>query len=393
MDFIRRHLNISILAAVLFAQVLGLAVQVKSPTETGSTTLIRRWAVVLITPFEEAFVHTQNWVDTRWREYFYLRDVRRENDRLKFELEQLRLEQVRLREDANQARRIQALLGFKEQFISKTVAAQVIGTSGSDQSRIIYIDRGTDDGVQANMAVITPEGIVGKVLKAFPSSSQVLVINDQTSGVGAILTKTRLQGILKGTPVGEMKLNYVMADEKVEIGEDIVTSGGDRIFPKGLPVGKVAAVSPGRDMFLNIQVKPAANVNGVEEVLVITEVTEKEPDTKDLGPIRASDILAERLPSVPPKPETPAPGTAPNAAPAGNPSSAAGVPAISAPANTPANSTPAGTTPPARPATVEKPKPATASGAAATTPSAAANKPGSTATTNTSKPAVASETR
>ncbi|HYE25841.1 MAG TPA: rod shape-determining protein MreC [Clostridia bacterium] len=385
MDFIRRHLNISILAAVLFAQVLGLAVQVKAPGETGSTTLIRRWAVLLITPFEEAFVHTQNWTGTRWREYFYLRDVRRENERLKSELEQLRLEQVRLREDANQARRIQALLAFKEQFISKTLAAQVIGTSGSDQSRILYIDRGANDGVQANMAVITPEGIVGKVLKPFPSSSQVLVINDQTSGVGAILTRTRLQGILKGTPVGEIRLDYVMADEKVEIGEDIVTSGGDRIFPKGLPVGKVAAVSPGRDMFLNIQVKPAANVNGVEEVLVITEVTEKEPDTKDLGPVRASDILAERLPSVPPKPEAPAP--------AGNPSGAAPAATVNKPAvraTTPAPA--ANRTDPASGTPATTPKPANASGAAATTPSGT-NKPGSAAATNTPKPAVAAETR
>ena len=214
----------------------------------------------------------------------------------------MRLEQVRMEQDAAQARRIQALLQFKEQYISKTVAAQVIGSSGSETSHLIYIDRGSNQGIEPNMAVITPDGIVGKVLHVYPSTSQVLEITDQTSGVGATLVKSRLQGIVKGQPDGNPNLAYIMADENVEQGEDVITSGGDRIFPKGLPIGKVASVSPGKDLFLNVRVRPAANLSSLEEVLVITQIVEKEPDTKDLGPIRAADILAQRLPSVPDKP-------------------------------------------------------------------------------------------
>ncbi len=90
------------------------------------------------------------------------------------------------------------------------------------------------------MAVITPTGIVGKIVQVFPDSSQVLPINDQLSGVGAALKDTRLQGILKGAGNGATTLQYVMSDEKVSVGEEVITSGGDRIFPKGLPVGKVA---------------------------------------------------------------------------------------------------------------------------------------------------------
>ena len=191
-----------------------------------------------------------------WRDYFYLRGVSRENAELREQIERMRLEQVRMEQDAAQARRIQALLQFKEQYISKTVAAQVIGSSGSETSHIIYIDRGSNQGIEPNMAVITPDGIVGKVLHVYPSTSQVLEITDQTSGVGATLVKSRLQGIVKGQPDGNPNLAYIMADETVEPGEDVITSGGDRIFPKGLPIGKVASVSPGKDLFLNVRVGP-----------------------------------------------------------------------------------------------------------------------------------------
>jgi len=219
----------------------------------------------------------------------------------------MRIEQVRLREDANQARRIQSLLAFKEQFIARTVAAQVIGTSGSELSRTIFIDRGSNDGIKRDMAVITPDGIVGKVLLVYGSTAQVLEITDQTSGVGALLVKTRLKGTLKGTPSGDTTLEHIMADEKVEPGDEVVTSGGDQVYPKGLPIGRIEAVKLGRDSFLSLRVRPSVNLNRLEEVLVVIEVQLKAPDTADLGPIRAADILAEHLPSVPqkaePKPE------------------------------------------------------------------------------------------
>jgi len=293
-----------VLAAILFAQLIGLAVQVKLPSQQGQTRLIRFWAVAAITPFEKAVVHTQNWVRDTWRGYLYLHGVRRENRELRAQIERMKLDEMRLNEDAKMARRIQALLAFKEQYVEDTVAAQVIGTSGSDQSRVLYIDKGSRDGIKGDMAVITPTGIVGKVVQVFPESSQVLPINDQLSGVGAALKDTRLQGILKGAPNGTTTLQYVMADEKVEPGEEVITSGGDRIFPKGLPVGKVVSVEPGKDLFLNIRIVPTARLDRLEEVLVVTKITEKPPDTKDLGPIRAADILAARLPTyqTPPPP-------------------------------------------------------------------------------------------
>lgn len=299
---ISRYRNVTILVGILFAQVLGLAVQVKRSSEDQSTRLIRIWAVDAVTPLEKGIVWLQSSSSNLWHSYFYLRGVRQENRALKQEIESLRIEQARLSEDAEQAHRLQALLGFKEQFISRTLAAQVIGSSGSEQSRSIYIDKGTRDGIKPDMAVITADGVVGKVLRVFKTTSQVLLINDQTSGVGAILEKSRLQGVLRGTPAGEVVLEKVMADEPVQPGEKVLTSGGDQIFPKGLPVGTITKVSPGAELFLNIRVKPIANLSKLEEVLVVTQQEERAPAVADTGRVRAADILAQRLPSVPDKP-------------------------------------------------------------------------------------------
>src|SRR5271163_1185060 len=314
MDVLGRYRNLIVLVGVLFAQVLGLAVQVRRTTDNEPTRLIRVWAVGMVTPLEKALVWTQTSTGNLWRNYFYLRGVRAENRSLKAQIEQMRLEQVRMSQDADQARRLQALLGFKEQFISQTMAAQVIGGSGSDLSRLVYIDKGYSDGVRTDMAVITGDGIVGKVLRADRADrhvSQVLLINDQTSGVGALLDKTRLQGILRGTPAGEVVLEKVMSDETVPAGEQVLTSGGDGVFPKGLLVGRVTKAAPGSDLFLNIRVRPAADLSKLEEVLVVTQIDERQALPDQTGAARAVDILAERLPTVPPPADNAAKSAAP----------------------------------------------------------------------------------
>ena len=306
-----RYRNLTILVGVLFLQVLGLAVQVKRGADAENTRLIRIWAVRAITPFERALVWGQNGTSDLWHNYFFLRGVRAENRRLNKEIEEMRLQEVRMKEDAAQAQRLQSLLAFKEQFIVKPLAAQVIGSSGSDLSRSVYIDKGSNEGVAQDMAVITAGGIVGKVLHAYPSTSLVLMINDQSSGVGAMLEKSRLQGVVRGTPNGELVMERVMSDEQVSPGETVLSSGGDQIFPKGLPLGTVSKVSPGREMFLNIHVKPAADLSRIEEVLVVTEKQERAPVAESGGRVRAADILAQRLPSVPEKPAVVAAPSAP----------------------------------------------------------------------------------
>src|SRR5579864_1641071 len=314
-SFFGRYKNPLVLMADLFVQVVGLATQVKRPSDpkmpkSPGTRLIRVWAVTAFTPVERAFVGTGRFFRNSWHNWIDLHGVRKQNQELQAEIAHMRMEQARLKEDAEQAHRLQTLLGFREKFISETLAAQVIGTSGSELSHVIYIDKGSRDGVRADMAVITPDGIVGKIKDVFPLSAQVLMISDRDSGAGVILEKSRLQGVLKRTNLGEMQVDGVMADTKVEAGEQVIASGGDRIFPKGFPVGTVTSAAPDRDSgtFLTIKVKPAADLSRLEEVLVVTKMADQTPAAAtNEGHTHAADMLEQRLPAVP-KTE-PQPGT------------------------------------------------------------------------------------
>lgn len=316
-SFFGKYKNPLVLMAVLFIQIIALATQVKKPSDlkapnSPSTRLIRVWTVTAFAPLERAFVGTGHFFRNGWHNYIDLHDVRKQNQDLQAEVTRLRMEQVRLREDAGQAQRLQLLLGFRERFISQTTASQVIGTSGSQQSQVIYIDKGTHDGIKADMAVITPDGIVGKIKEALPLSSQVLMINDRDSGAGAILEQSRLQGVLRGTAAGELQLDGIMADQPVKVGDQVIASGGDRIYPKGFPVGTVSSVAPDRDTgtFLTIKIKPAADLNRLEEVLVVTKMAEQATTSAEAGAnMRAADILAQRLPGIPKTDPTPSPIT------------------------------------------------------------------------------------
>jgi rod shape-determining protein MreC len=370
-NFFSRYKNPLVLVAVLFIQVIALATQVKRPESgkapgTGGTRLIRVWTATAITPFERALVSTGHFFRNTWHDYIDLHDVRKQNHDLQEELARMKMEQVRLQDDADQVRRLRALLDFKERYVGQTVAAQIIGTSGNDLVRTVQIDKGSRNAhLKPDMAVITPDGIVGKVKEVYPFSSQVLLINDRESGAGVILQNSRLHGILRGTSQGFLQVNDVMSDEKVDVGEQVVTSGGDKVYPKGLPVGTVTHVAPDSEggPFLAVRIKPAAHLDRLEEVLVVTQIAEESPVAgDDSTPHRAADILAQRLPGVQ-KPADPnanstAAGAAANAASSANRSVPAASPSPS-PGATPAKKKvfPEGSAPSATPANATLPKP------------------------------------
>jgi len=312
-SFLSRYRNPLILLAVVLAQMLGLAVQVRRPT-TGpggrqdghQTRLVRLWVATLFSPFERVFLFSGHGVSHVWENYLDLRHVRDQNQQLQAELNRIRLEEASLAEEARQDLRLQKLLAFQQQYVSKTVAAHVIGTSGTDLSRILLIDKGAHDGLQPDMPVITPDGIVGKVRDVFPHTAQILEINDPTSGLGVILTQTRLRGILRGNTAGQTEIIDVLPDERIQSGEQVVTSGGDQVYPRGLPVGTVERVvnDPERNPYVAIRIRPSVNLSRLDEVLVITQVTDTVPTAmqQDVATSeqKAADILAQRLPSIPP---------------------------------------------------------------------------------------------
>ncbi|HZQ43496.1 MAG TPA: rod shape-determining protein MreC [Acidobacteriaceae bacterium] len=324
-SFFFRFRNALVLIVIVLLQVVALAVQVQRPVEgaiPGSApdgrkvTLLRRWTVALVTPVERLTHGSSLHTRSVWDNYIDLRHTRQQNLQLKQEITELREEEAAFAEDAAQGRRLQAVLGFQHQYISRTVAAQVIGTSGSDRSHVLYLDKGLVDGLRPNQAVITPYGVVGKLRDVFPHTSQLLLINDSSSGAGVLLASTRIRGILRGTSSGEVQINNLTPDNRIKPGEQVITSGGDQVFPRGLPVGTIVSVvpDPQHQPYTAITIKPAANLAQLEEVLVITGTSSTLPAQAQADAAqaeataeenkRAAEVLAEKLPNINDQPAT-----------------------------------------------------------------------------------------
>jgi rod shape-determining protein MreC len=204
-----------------------------------------------------------------WQHYFALQSTARENETLRIENDALRLSISQLQSKAAEADRLGALLNFKASNEKVAmVGARVIGASAGTASRTIEIDRGERDGIRRNQPVITPEGAVGKVIEAYRDSAQVLLLTDKDSGIGAMLVGSRIQSPVGGTGEPMLTMKYVPTDETVNVGEKIVTSGMDKIFPRDVPVGTVVEVKTGNP-FKQIRVKPAAKLDRLEEVFVL----------------------------------------------------------------------------------------------------------------------------
>ena len=256
-----RHKSLTLLAGVMIAQILLLAVQIKRERQVR---LIRVWAVELISPIQRAGAWTIDNLSNGWGGYIGLRHARQDNESLRAELDRLRVRNAELEGRAAEADRLAGLLNFRGAHAGvPMVAARVIGGSPDSGSFVLYIGSGSRAGIRRDMGVITPEGVVGKVIAVYSDTSQVLLLNDKDSGVGALLSATRTQGVVKGTGKPQLSMDYVSNDTKISPGETLLTSGQDRIFPKDLPVGTVVDAMPDRRTpFMQINVKPAPRSPG-----------------------------------------------------------------------------------------------------------------------------------
>ena len=268
MDLIlNRYRNLTALVAAILVQLVLLAYQVKSNQEVR---LIRVWAVSAVTPLARLLEGGRSGTVGFLKDYFVLLDVREQNKRLQTDLNRVQIENQYLRSQLDTAERGKALSVFQEQSGMKTVAARVIGTSPGSNGRVVLIDRGTGSGIQPGMAVITPDGIVGKIISSYPIASNLLLVTDPTFAAGVLSQKNRVHGTLKGTGNSSVLVDYVQNEQNVEVGEWFYTAGDDRIFPKGLPAGTVTAVRPGRTV-KEIYLNPSGLQNGLEDVLVILD--------------------------------------------------------------------------------------------------------------------------
>jgi rod shape-determining protein MreC len=293
-DTISRHRPLTLLATVVLAQVLLLAFQIK---RENNVRLIRYWAVELMTPLERAGTWTFSHVGGVWSGYVGLRNTRAENERLRTEVDKLRLRNYELESRSAEAQRLETLLNFHESHPeAPMLAAQVIGASADPTSHTLFINRGERDRLRRNMGVITPDGVVGKIVEVFPSTAQVLLINDKDSGVGALFAASRTHGVVRGSGDPEPHMEYVINEEKLQLGDVIVTSGEDRIFPKDLLIGIVGSVKPGNP-FQTISVQPAARLDRLEDVIVLLSQQELAPKKTEESSAGAGASAA--APSVP----------------------------------------------------------------------------------------------
>jgi rod shape-determining protein MreC len=216
-----------------------------------------------------------------WQNYFALQEIRRENEQLKQEVTRLRVSLEQERNIAQQSRTLQQLLDLRSATDFETTAAMVIGSGADPEFRTITIDKGTQDGLRADMAVMSPAGVVGRILMPTARAAKVQLIIDRDAAAGVMIERTRVAGIVTGLgsaeemgfQAGLIELNYVPGSAEVKVGDRLVTSGIDGIYPKGLPVGEIqSAERKGGEW--RIRVKPTVDFAALEAVLVVRKSPE-----------------------------------------------------------------------------------------------------------------------
>lgn len=288
--FLNRYRNITVLLVVVMAQLVLLGYQVKGNQDVP---MIRVWAVTAVTPVARVLESFRSGVTNVFQTYFTLRDVRTEKDRLQQELNKLKIENLFLKGELATADRLKALSQFQAQTPSKTLAARIIGTGAGSDSKLLFVDRGSLAGVKKGMGVVTPDGIVGRVVAAYPTAAQVVQLTDPDFAAGVVSQKNRVRGTLRGNGNQLSRVDYVPNEDKVEVGEWFYTSGADRTFPRGFPVGQARVVRNSATT-KEIYVEPAALLHPVEEVLVLIEGVHQE--------IAAPETASKEVYLAPPPP-------------------------------------------------------------------------------------------
>jgi len=258
-----------ILIAVNFI-ILSVNSQDRAPsTRTGQV------ALFFVSPFQKFASNSIHFVQNIWRNYFDLVGVSLTNDNLVKALKTANEKNNSLREFELSHVRLQSLLDFKSGLKRQVAAAAVVGKDPSPWLKTVVIDKGTNEGVQRGMPVVTPDGIAGLITDASSSYAKVLLITDQNSAVDALTQSTRSRGIVKGEYSGKLRLDYVLRRHDIVEGDIIISSGLDGVFPKGIRVGYVhEVIKPNSGIFQEVSVTPYVDFEKLEEVLVIIDSPE-----------------------------------------------------------------------------------------------------------------------
>ena len=257
----------SLLVAVMLAHILLISAQVNSRT---GVPLLEAVTFGVFSEAQRLAASMVGGIRRTWSGYIALRGVHAENEGLRKQLDDL---QVRLQEEraaAERTRQLEVLLGLRNQLRLSTVAATVIAAGASPDFRTVTIDKGLNAGFKMDMAVIAPAGVVGRIVTPSARAAKVQLLIDRNAGAGALVERSRAQGVIVGSGEDLLRMEYVSGIADVRVGDTIVTSGIDGIYPKGFVIGRVESVDRGGGIYKVIRVRPAVNFSQLEEVLIVT---------------------------------------------------------------------------------------------------------------------------
>ncbi len=256
---------------VLFLVVLLVTALLFPELQKRPFYFLGRPVVFVISGLQEGLTWIGGGIGNVWKGYINLVSVQRENEHLKQDLARLQNEKIQLQEAAHANERLQELLDLKKAAAYHGLAAAVIGRDPSNWYRTLMINKGSRDGVAVDMGVITPTGVVGRVIKAEPAVSQVLLVTDRNSAVAALIQRTRDEGLVEGTEKGLARIKYLSLLSDVKQGDLVLTSGLTGSFPKGLSIGTLGRVTKKElDLFQQAELTPTVDFSKIEEVLVVT---------------------------------------------------------------------------------------------------------------------------
>ncbi|MBI1911823.1 MAG: rod shape-determining protein MreC [Deltaproteobacteria bacterium] len=267
--FFKKH---QLIIISIFLALFSLHLALTDKKEVARGYVLKEILSITVTPVQRFALGAQNIVKGVWDGYINLVWVNKENESLNKTILALREENNRLKEDVNLNSRLREILEFKEAMPFKTVAAGIVSYNMERWTRVVTLDKGKDAGIGKDMAVIGPTGVIGKVLDANSHTSRVLLITDLRSNIDILVQRSRIKGVIEGNGTSGLVLKYIRQVDDVKIGDQVLTSGLAGIFPKGLIVGEVSNIEKGTDNFFkHIEVRPSADMQKIEEVLVVTD--------------------------------------------------------------------------------------------------------------------------
>jgi rod shape-determining protein MreC len=273
--FSKRMILVAVVIVLVAVNVILLTITGKhaqAPSGLG------RGVLVIVAPFQKQFTAFFHSVKGIWNQYFFLVSRAKENQDLKRALGQSLQQLNRCSETELANDRLRHLLGFEEEISRPMIAAQVVGKDPSDWSKTIIVDKGTAGGVRQGAPVVIPEGIVGVVVEASGRYAKVLLLTDPNSAVDALVQHTRARGIVKGGGADYCVFDYVLRKHEISVGDMVVSSGLDGVFPKGLRVGRISEiVRQNAGIFQKVSVTPYVDFDILEEVFVISEPADEGP--------------------------------------------------------------------------------------------------------------------